>query len=140
MLWLNETREQIRKDNPGLKITEVAKKGGEMWKELKDKSKWEDLAAKDKQRYQDEMKDYKPTASEESGSKSTAAAKKRKKESPTKKSPVSAGVFKSKEYISDDESSSGGENKKDASGAADSEPVKKKSKTVSCVVFVCLLF
>lgn len=128
MLWLNETREQIRKDNPGIKITEVAKKGGEMWKELKDKSKWEELAAKDKQRYQDEMKDYKPAASEDSGSKSTAAAKKRKKESPTKKSPVSAGVFKSKEYISDDESSSGGENKKDESGAADSEPEKKKSK------------
>ncbi|XP_004520241.1 FACT complex subunit Ssrp1 [Ceratitis capitata] len=126
MLWLNESRDQIRKDNPGLKITEVAKKGGEMWKELNDKSKWEDLAAKDKQRYQDEMKDYKPPASEDSGSKS-GVAKKRKKESPTKKSPASAAGFKSKEYISDDESSSG-DDKKDGSGAVDSEPEKKKSK------------
>ncbi|XP_036333472.1 FACT complex subunit Ssrp1 [Rhagoletis pomonella] len=129
MLWLNETREQIKKDNPGIKVTEIAKKAGEMWKEMKDKSKWEELAAKDKQRYQDEMKDYKPTASEESGSKSAGATKKRKKESPTKKSPASTGGFKSKEYISDDESSSDNEDKKDESGAADSEPEKKKSKS-----------
>lgn len=38
MLWLNETREQIKKDNPGIKMTEIAKRGGELWKELKDKS------------------------------------------------------------------------------------------------------
>lgn len=38
MLWLNDTRESIKKDNPGIKVTEIAKKGGEMWRELKDKS------------------------------------------------------------------------------------------------------
>lgn len=38
MLWLNDTRESIKKDNPGIKVTEIAKKGGEMWGELKDKS------------------------------------------------------------------------------------------------------
>lgn len=38
MLWLNDSREQIKKDNPGISITEVAKKGGELWRELKDKS------------------------------------------------------------------------------------------------------
>lgn len=38
MIWLNETREQIKKDNPGIKVTEIAKKGGEMWREIKDKT------------------------------------------------------------------------------------------------------
>lgn len=38
MLWLNDTREQIKQDNPGIKVTEIAKKGGEMWREMKDKS------------------------------------------------------------------------------------------------------
>lgn len=38
MLWLNDTRESIKKDNPGISITDVAKKGGELWKELKDKT------------------------------------------------------------------------------------------------------
>lgn len=38
MIWLNESREKIKADNPGIKVTEIAKKGGEMWKELKDKS------------------------------------------------------------------------------------------------------
>lgn len=38
MLWLNSSREQIKADNPGIKVTEIAKRGGELWRELKDKS------------------------------------------------------------------------------------------------------
>lgn len=38
MLWLNSAREQIKRDNPGIKVTEIAKKGGEMWRAMKDKS------------------------------------------------------------------------------------------------------
>ena len=38
MLWLNESREKIKKDNPGITVTEIAKKGGELWRELTDKS------------------------------------------------------------------------------------------------------
>ena len=38
MLWLNESREQIKKDNPGMKVTDIAKRGGELWRALKDKS------------------------------------------------------------------------------------------------------
>ena len=37
-MWLNSSREKIKADNPGISVTEIAKKGGEMWKELKDKS------------------------------------------------------------------------------------------------------
>lgn len=38
MLWLNDNREQIKRENPGIKVTEVAKRGGELWRALKDKS------------------------------------------------------------------------------------------------------
>lgn len=120
MLWLNETREEIKRDNPGIKVTEIAKKGGEMWRELKDKSKWEALAVKDKERYTNEMKNYKPSGDDSGG-------KKRKKESTTSSSSPKKSVttmagsgFKSKEYISEDDSSSGSDDNK-----------KKKKKKVS---------
>lgn len=118
MLWLNEHREQIKKEDPNLKVTEIAKRGGEMWRELKDKSEWEEKAAKDKERYTAEMKNYKPSGGEES-----SGGKKRKKESSSpKKSSGTTGAgggFKSKEYISDDDDSSSG-----------SEKDKKKKKKV----------
>ncbi|XP_017120399.1 FACT complex subunit Ssrp1 [Drosophila elegans] len=127
MLWLNDTRESIKKDNPGIKVTEIAKKGGEMWKELKDKSKWEEAAAKDKQRYQDEMRNYKPGAGDGSDNEKAAkTAKKRKSEpSPTKKANTSGSGFKSKEYISDDDSTSSDDEKGKSKGK---EPAGKKTK------------
>ena len=38
MLWLNDTRDEIKKDNPGISITELSKKAGVLWKALEDKS------------------------------------------------------------------------------------------------------
>lgn len=112
MLWLNEHREQIKRENPNISVTEVAKKGGEMWRELKDKSIWEEKAAKDKERYQAEMKNYKPSSG---GGGDDGGSKKRKKESSSPKkatTTMAGGGFKSKEYISEDDSSSGSENDK----------------------------
>ncbi|KAH8321753.1 hypothetical protein KR067_000006 [Drosophila pandora] len=127
MLWLNDTREKIKKENPGIKVTEIAKKGGEMWKELKDKSKWEEAAAKDKLRYQEEMRNYKPSGGGSDNEKGGKAAKKRKSDvSPTKKANSSGSGFKSKEYISDDDSTSSDEDK---AKSKDKEPAKKKSKS-----------
>ena len=37
-LWLNENRPRIKEEFPGISVTEVTKKAGEMWKELTDKS------------------------------------------------------------------------------------------------------
>ena len=37
-LWMNESREQIKKDHPGLSIAEFGKKAGELWKSMTDKS------------------------------------------------------------------------------------------------------
>lgn len=116
MLWLNEHRDEIKRENPSLKVTEIAKKGGEMWRELKDKSIWEEKAAKDKERYTNEMKNYKASGDD-------SVSKKRKKESSSPKKSTSQTMagsgFKSKEYISEDDSSSG------------SDDNKKKKKKVS---------
>lgn len=38
MIWLNSERESIKKENPGIKVTEIAKRGGELWRAMKDKS------------------------------------------------------------------------------------------------------
>lgn len=127
MLWLNENREGIKKDNPGIKITEIAKKGGEMWQALKDKSKWEEKAGKDKERYAKEMEDYKASGGSASGEK-----RKKEKEVISKTTPTktgSGGGFKSKEYISEDESSSDGGGHK-----------KKKAKVIIIDINFCKLF
>uniref|UniRef100_A0A8B9JZR0 FACT complex subunit SSRP1 n=1 Tax=Astyanax mexicanus TaxID=7994 RepID=A0A8B9JZR0_ASTMX len=39
MLWLNASRERIRSENPGISITEISKKAGEMWKQIDKSSK-----------------------------------------------------------------------------------------------------
>lgn len=36
-VWFNENREAIRRENPDVKITEIAKIGGKLWKEIGDK-------------------------------------------------------------------------------------------------------
>lgn len=58
MLWLNETRVAIKKENPEFKVTEVAKKGGELWRGLKDKSEWEAKAVVAKQNYIRAVQEY----------------------------------------------------------------------------------
>ncbi|KAJ6642332.1 FACT complex subunit Ssrp1 [Pseudolycoriella hygida] len=110
LIFINEMREKIKSENPGIKITEISKKGGEMWRELKDKSEWEEKANKDKERYAEEMKKFKGSGA--SGDKSSAPTKRKHETTPNK------GGFKSKEYISDDDSSD-----------SDSASKKKVAKT-----------
>uniref|UniRef100_A0AAG5DM10 HMG box domain-containing protein n=1 Tax=Anopheles atroparvus TaxID=41427 RepID=A0AAG5DM10_ANOAO len=77
MLWLNSAREQIKKENPGIKVTEIAKKGGELWRGMKDKSvsiaEWEYKAAKMKDEYNKQMQDFERNG----GSKETVTKKKK---------------------------------------------------------------
>lgn len=120
LYWLNENREKIKKENPGIKITEISKKAGEIWSELKDKSEWEKQAAKDKERYNREMEEYKASGGSAAAKKDKSdKGEKRKKEDKINTSSGSGGGFKSKEYISDDDSSSGGD---------DGDSKKKKKK------------
>ncbi|KAG9345586.1 hypothetical protein JZ751_008730 [Albula glossodonta] len=123
MLWLNSSRERIKADNPGISITEISKKAGEMWKQLsKDrKEEWDQKAEEAKKQYEVAMKEYR-----ERGGGSSAPAKKETKKkrgkSDEKKKKGGGGrggerekerertggndSFKSREFISDSESSS----------------------------------
>eukprot|EP00093_Oithona_nana_P006629 06629.XXX_36124_33230_1 [CDS] Oithona nana genome sequencing. len=142
-LWMNESREQIKKDHPGLSIAEFGKKAGELWKSMTDKSEWEERAAEDKQRYDVENKNWLESGGAEAikaakkeakaakrASKAGGDSKKVKSSSKVEKSNSSVnltsagsgGGFKSKEFI-ESESSSGGDNSSD-----DEEHTKKKSK------------
>ncbi|XP_043255611.1 FACT complex subunit Ssrp1 isoform X3 [Colletes gigas] len=130
MIWLNSTREKIKADNPGIAVTEIAKKGGEMWRELKDKSEWEEKAAKAKKEYAISIKEYKASGggSQTNDKKEKVDKKKKeiKKESPSKLLPKSS--FKSKEYISEDESSSDENSKKLEKRRSDEDSEEDKEK------------
>jgi len=115
-LWLNENRDQIKKDNPGIAITEVSKKAGELWRALEDKSKWEEMQVKAKEEYEVKMAEWKAAGGgqdvgddddDDDKPKKAKAVKKTPKKS-IGSSPSKAGsgaAFKSAEYIEDDSSS-----------------------------------
>jgi len=54
-----EHRDEIKKNKPDLKQKEIFKELGELWKNLSDskKKKYEEMAAKDKERYEKECKE-----------------------------------------------------------------------------------
>ncbi|KAG7163414.1 FACT complex subunit Ssrp1-like [Homarus americanus] len=116
-LWLNEHREQIKKENPGISITEISKVAGQKWRALEDKTEWEKKAAEAKQEYEEAMKAYKISV----GGSSSGTPKKSpsQKKVPVSVTPTKAGGsgagFKSKEFIEDDSSD-------------DDKPLKKKAK------------
>lgn len=39
MLWLNANRDKIRSDSPGMSVTDVSKKAGELWKGMSKEKK-----------------------------------------------------------------------------------------------------
>ncbi|XP_030368843.1 high mobility group protein D [Scaptodrosophila lebanonensis] len=86
MLWLNSARESIKRENPGIKVTEVAKRGGELWRGMKDKSEWEAKAAKAKDDYDRAVKEFEANGG--SNAANGGGAKKRAKpaKKPSKKS------------------------------------------------------
>ncbi|XP_072949417.1 FACT complex subunit Ssrp1 isoform X1 [Epargyreus clarus] len=144
MLWLNENRKNIVEENPGIKVTEIAKKGGELWRDLKDKSEWEEKAAKAKEEYNQAMKKYKDSGAADEfkqkkklAEKERKAAEKKTKPPPAKKSKAAAagpspGKFTSKEFIEDDDSSSDSdkekEKKQDKKPSKNTKEQSKESK------------
>ncbi|XP_044219940.1 FACT complex subunit SSRP1a isoform X1 [Thunnus albacares] len=118
MLWLNSSRERIKSENPGISITEISKKAGEMWRQLgkDEKEEWEGKAGEAKRQYDKAKKEY-----NESGGGSSSVSKKDSRKSGGKKEEKkrkSAGgdkdrergggneSFKSKEFIETSEESS----------------------------------
>uniref|UniRef100_A0A0B7A0T5 FACT complex subunit SSRP1 n=1 Tax=Arion vulgaris TaxID=1028688 RepID=A0A0B7A0T5_9EUPU len=132
-LWLNEHREQIKEENPGITIIDLSKRAGEMWKEVTDKTEWDEKAKEAKADYQKAMEEYnknKPSDSEpeEEETKVSSTTKSKPKSSPKKKVESTGGGggggagFKSKEYIS----SSGSESSSSSEGS--DKPLKKIAK------------
>ncbi|EEP82562.1 nonhistone chromosomal protein 6A [Uncinocarpus reesii 1704] len=60
MFFANEQRENVREENPGISFGQVGKLLGERWKALSDKQRapYEEKAAADKKRYEDEKASY----------------------------------------------------------------------------------
>ncbi|KAI6196094.1 HMG box [Aphelenchoides besseyi] len=58
--YMTENREKIKQ--PGMSVSDVAKAAGEAWNNLKDKSKWEQMALEDRQRYEQELTNYRPNS------------------------------------------------------------------------------
>jgi len=100
MLWLNDNREAIKKENPGIKVTEVAKRGGELWRGLKDKSKWDQKAVEAKEAYNRALKTYEANG----GGRDSGAGKKRSKGGRSK--PAKKGKKKNDSEEDDDEDES----------------------------------
>ena len=115
-LWLNEEgREQIKKEKPGLAVTEVAKAAGEKWKEIEweTKKKYEDKHKEMKEKYDEEYKEWFESGGKEALKNAKKASKEGKpgsSKSPKKKKVVaevtggSGGGFQSKEFIEDSDS------------------------------------
>ena len=66
MIFSAEMRAKVKEENPDFSITDVAKELGVRWKSVTgdEKVKYEELAKKDKERYEREMEEYKKTKKE----------------------------------------------------------------------------
>uniref|UniRef100_A0A8C4GXJ5 FACT complex subunit SSRP1 n=1 Tax=Dicentrarchus labrax TaxID=13489 RepID=A0A8C4GXJ5_DICLA len=143
MLWLNSSRERIKSENPGISITEISKKAGEMWRQLgkDEKEEWEIKAGEARRQYDKAKKEY-----AESGGGSASSSKKESKKSGGKKEEKkrkSAGgekekergggndSFKSREFIETSESSSDSDHKSSKSKRKKPESDEEEEEAVS---------
>ena len=86
--FTNSVRDQVSKDNPDLTMTQLSPIFSKMWSDLDDKSEFNDLATKDKERYDKEMTEWKNSkvSSDEEDDSDTSSSKNSKK-STKKKHP-----------------------------------------------------
>lgn len=120
-LWMNENREQIKKQLPGASLTEITKKAGDLWKDVskEEKSKYEEMYAKAKKQYEKELSEYKASGGNDNEDDRKKSSKKSEQKKSTTKSPIKSGQFKSKEYISSASSSSDEDDGKDQNRSRD---------------------
>lgn len=92
MLFSQEKRTQIKNDHPDVGFGQVGKLLGEAWAVVPEgeKKKYNELAAKDKIRYQKEMATYKEEHPESSDEEERPAKKRKKKDPNAPKKPCSA--------------------------------------------------
>ncbi len=67
-IWLQENREKIKEENPGLSIIEEMMKAGEIWSNIADKSAWIMKAMAAEKKYDQEMIEYNKKLKEREGS------------------------------------------------------------------------
>uniref|UniRef100_A0A8D2MAK2 FACT complex subunit SSRP1 n=1 Tax=Zonotrichia albicollis TaxID=44394 RepID=A0A8D2MAK2_ZONAL len=148
MLWLNASREKIKSDHPGISITDLSKKAGELWKAMskEKKEEWDRKAEDARRDYEKAMKEYSVGGKADSHRGERSKKKKKKQEKQVKgkgdkkgatskssssKSPAKgmSDSFKSKEFVSSDESSSAESKKEDSEeeGAASPAPSSEDS-------------
>uniref|UniRef100_A0A0N5AUN1 FACT complex subunit SSRP1 n=1 Tax=Syphacia muris TaxID=451379 RepID=A0A0N5AUN1_9BILA len=119
-LWFRDNHAALKKE--GGTASEVAQRGGKLWRELDEetKQKYEKRAAEDRERYAKEMKEYKESGAMEAFATEQQSVNKKQKTSSPTKSPKA----KSKEYVSDEDSSS---------GASDAEQAKRTDASLKKV-------
>ncbi|KAM6952631.1 FACT complex subunit SSRP1a [Lycodopsis pacificus] len=147
MLWLNASRERIKSENPGISITEISKKAGEMWRQLgkDDKEEWDIKAGEAKKQYDKAKKEYKESGAGAAAAAAASSPKKESKKSGGKKEEKkrkSAGggdkekergggndSFKSREFIETSEDSSSDTDRKSKSKSKSKTKAKKKKES-----------
>jgi len=92
--FCNEERAKVKAKNPGLSVGEIAKELGKRWEVCPNKSKFEEIAGKDKQRYEREMAAYKKSGAAPSGP---------AKKAPAAKAPAAKAAPKKKQEEEDDD-------------------------------------
>jgi len=95
-IWLNsEGREKIKEENPGISVTEVSKKAGELWAKMdkQAKERFEEKAKEAKEKYEEEHRQWL-----ENGGEGAEKESKKGKKAPT---GGSGKGFKSAEFIKD---------------------------------------
>jgi len=80
-LYSNANRQRVKEENPDSKFGDIAKILSQEFKQVSDRerAKWDQLAAEDKERYQREMEDYEPPSDDSDSDSDSDAPKKKKK-------------------------------------------------------------
>ncbi|NWX94628.1 SSRP1 protein, partial [Nothoprocta pentlandii] len=153
MLWLNASREKIKLEHPGISITDLSKRAGELWKAMakEKKEEWERKAEDARRDYEKAMKEYSVGGRSEASRADRSKKKKKKAEKQVKGKAERKGAaarssssakapakslgesFKSKEFVSSDESSSAESKKEDSEeeGGASAAPSSDDSASAS---------
>mmetsp|Transcript_2046 Transcript_2046/g.3842 ORF Transcript_2046/g.3842 Transcript_2046/m.3842 type:complete len:143 (-) Transcript_2046:814-1242(-) len=82
LIYSNEVREQVKKENPKASFGELGKLIGEQWKSMSEKQKkpYEEKSKKDKERYAKEMSTYESGGGAPSKKPAAKASKKKEEE------------------------------------------------------------
>jgi len=126
MFFSKDVRPQVKEDNPEMKFGDIAREVSRRWKEISDddKTQFEDLAAKDRVRYEEECKE----AGIEVKAKKEPAKKEPAKKAPAKKAPAKKAPAKKKAApVVEEVLEESDESEEEVEVEVEKSPPKKKS-------------